>query len=93
MRRPTAEDAEEVFSTVAVFAFGVAVGLTAFALHGGVPTCPTIGGKAIGGFCSKWAWGERMAWRSLQVMLLSFAAAFVAARWEAVQRHLSGGGW
>jgi hypothetical protein len=84
-----AEHVEGLFTALAVFGIGVAFGLTAFALHGGIPQCQTIGGMTVGPFCSRWAWGERMAYRAIQGSLLSFGVAFVAARWETVSRHIS----
>jgi len=85
----TADLVESVFAALAVFGIGVAFGLTAFALHGGVPKCQTIGGMTVGPFCSRWAWGEQMAYRAIQGAMLAFAVAFVAARWETVSEHLS----
>lgn len=75
---------EGVATSLAVFGLGVAFGLTAFALHGGVPTCPTFAGRAIGPLCSRWAWAETMAYRLIAASMVAFGVAFVAARWETV---------
>lgn len=82
---------ESLATALAVFGLGVAFGLTAFALHGGVPTCPVIGGQTVGPLCSRWAWAERTAYRLMYASLAAFGVAFVAARWETVREQV--GAW
>lgn len=77
--------AESVLSAIAVFAFGVAVGLTAMGLHNGAPQCQMLAGQPISDHCRMLAWGEQQAVRAIQVSLLAFGAGMVVARADTVR--------